>query len=592
MKVKAKPIIIVAILAFYLLATLPLAFERVAGGRSAERQGYTAGIIRMYCRDPGHSILSGPEIHFGNNPFNLELTVFEWLQGAVIRGIGGSECNTAVEVTAKIVSILFSAFGVFMAAWLAFELWGEHAAVLAAFLLATDELWLRYGTYTMIENRVLTLGAAAVLASLKRRPWLAGSLWALTAMQKPQIFVFWSAFWVGAELMRGMKPTSVTKILRDGTCIENSRQALRDWWLHERALKNVCQSYMAAAAVSGAWFAWSNWLDARSDLPWIIHTGPRAMKWYFGDWHERFTLGFAGRFFGAWLKESGLGVALPALLVLGFVATLGKEKGAGKRLAWRKQCVWLVRGCGELLWRGLPLFLALGAYFYLFYAVFIVHEYYALPMNFGRMLTTAGVLAAFIGLVVPPGHRFAKNARLAASLKSREQWAPLACWIVVAAVVGHSAATGVRAYAEFAANINNPNTSFYQTEWNRQVFPEQNSFVVVAGPGNGRDLLELYFTKQRGFVWCSNNEAFAPRAYWKAQGVRYVAWTKQPDPVSRHYSWTVRTMDQELAFARLHHWSSDVDDVWAARSMAEWAALASRTGNDPCLGSPDPRLWK
>ncbi|MBI3554630.1 MAG: hypothetical protein HY074_00020 [Deltaproteobacteria bacterium] len=62
---------------------------------------------------------------------------------------------------------------------------------------------------------------------------------------------------------------------------------------------------------------------------------------------------------------------------------------------------------------------------------------------------------------------------------------------------------------------------------------------------------------------------------------------------TRQPIWNIRSIDEEMAYARAHSWSSDVNDVWGGKSMAEWAALASRTGRDPCLNAKDydPRKW-
>lgn len=536
--------LVMAFVLFCFLAfTLPLAFERVAGGRSAERQGYTAGIIRMYCLDPTHSIVKGPQIHFGNNPFNLELTVFEWMQGVAARAVGGPACDAHVEIVGKAVSIVWSAIGILGLALLAAHLWGPLSAAMAAILLGTDELWLRYSTYTMIENRVLALGIFAIVFSLKRRAWLAALCWALTFSQKPQAFLFCAVFWIVAELLFGppLKKSLASKKFRA-----------------------VVGGLIVAAVFSVGWLAWSSWLDQRSDLPWIIHTGPRATKWYFGTWEERLSLAYLKSLFMVAFHDGALKFALPLALFL--PATAGRSRyvlSALKRVA--------------------PFLAAFAVYSFIFHHVFVVHEYYALPLNVGRALTTAAMLA----LVIEAGLR---GARLGPRYSKR---LALGVMLLATIVVARSLVVGLRDYSRFALNINNPESPVYQTEWNRQVFPKPNSFVVMAPPGTGRDLLHLYLTKQRGFVWCSQNEKFAPRAYWKAQGVEFVAWAGEPNPKTRHYDWTVRSIDEELKLARANGWSSDINDVWAARPMHEWARIASRTGKDPCIDPKDfdPRTW-
>ncbi|MBI3544492.1 MAG: hypothetical protein HY075_14570 [Deltaproteobacteria bacterium] len=527
---------------FFLVLTLPLATERVAGGRSSERQGYTAGIIRIYCQEPGHSVLAGPQIHFGRNPFNLELTIFEKLQGLAARAISHGECDLAVERVGKYFSIAMSALGIVAVAGVAWHLWGPLAAALAALLLGTDELWLRYSTYTMIENRVLTLGVLAILASLKRRPVAAGLLWALTFMQKPQIFVFLTAFWGITELLRAR---SLGKLFA------------------EKRFRALCGAYLGAVVVSLAWFKWTAALDVKNDLPWIIHTGPRISRWYFGDWAERTSLKYAKNLLLAWFRETGLSVALPIALVL-FAVRQARAERADPR---------------ELLKRALPMLAALFFYTFIFWNVFIVHEYYALPINIGRSLATGGVLALVL-LALPTARKLRPLAAIIA--------------ITVAIVVARFAFVGVRDYENFVLHLNDPAAWNYQADWNHPVFPKKYGFAVVAVPGTGRDLLFLYMASQRGFVWCSSNPVYAPRAFWKSQGVEYVAWTDHMDPATHRMVYTVRSIDDELAYARARGWSSDIKDVWAGRSMAEWSRLASENGRDPCLRSEDqdPRKWE
>ena len=523
----------------FLLVTLPLAFERVAGGRSAERQGYTAGIIRIYCQEPAHSVLKGPQIHFGRNPFNLEFTAFEWVQGVAARVISGDECDTTVEMLGKIFSIICSAIGILAVALLATQLWGPVAGAIAAILLGSDELWLRYATYTMIENRVLTFGVFAILFSLRRRPVAAGLAWALTFMQKPQIFVFCTAFWLATEF-------SLARSLKQLLAVKRFRK--------------VCVAFAGASLVGFVWFGWSAHVGAESDLPWIIHTGPRIKNWYFGNWQERVSFSYLKNLLLAWFKESGVNAGLPLIAALWFTGS----EAADLKL---------------LLKRSLPLLAALFVYTFTFYPVFIVHEYYALPLNVGRALTTAGVLALAIE-ALPALNR--KLSRLT-----------IAALLLIVAVVGRYAVIGIHDYTKFALNINNPDVFFYHPEWGHQSFPKKHGFSVVVVPGSGRDLLYLYLTGQRGFIWCLDNPEFAPRAFWKAQGVENVGWWDGIDLKTRRPIWNIRTIDEELAYARARHWSSDVNDVWATKSMADWAALASRTGRDPCLSPKDydPRKW-
>lgn len=528
----------------FLAVTLPLAFERVAGGRSAERQGYTAGIIRIYCQEPTHSVFKGPQIHFGRNPFNLEFTGFEWAQGVLARAFGGPQCDSNVEEVGKLFSIICSALAILGVALLGTQCWGALAGFFSAILLATDELWLRYATYTMIENRVLACGVWAIYFSLRRRKGLATIFWALTFLQKPQIFVLCSVFWLVREL----------------TQFGNLKDLFK-----QRKFREVCLGYWCAAFVGLAWYFWSSKLNQNSDLPWIIHTGPRAQKWYFGTWDERLSWNYFKGFLLTAVRDSGLNVALPVAAGVG----LFTRKAPNFRVPF---------------FRALPFAAALFAYTFIFYHVFVVHEYYALPLDVMRALTTAGLMAYLIDLI--------KNGDSQEIPKKILQYA---VFLSVAIVVGRAAIVGLKEYSKFALNINNPDTSFYHTEWNRQIFPDSSGLVVIAPPppATGRDLLFLYLSKQRGFVWCSVNEKFAPRAYWKEQGVKYIAWGRGINPQTHHYDWEVRTLEEELNLSRKNGWSSDLSDVWAGRSMPEWANLASRSGHDPCISDDDfdPRTW-
>ncbi|MEW6058135.1 MAG: hypothetical protein AB1540_16130 [Bdellovibrionota bacterium] len=523
--------------AVFLALTLPLAFERPSGGRSAERQGFTAGQIRIFCQEPEHSILKGPQIHFGKNPFTLELPVFEWLQGVSARLIGGPECE-AVEPVGKVFSIVVSVLALFVIAFVASELWGAQAGVLAALLLGTQELWLRYSTYTMIENRVLLCGLLGIWFSLKRMKFGAFLFWTLTIVQKPQIFVFCAVFWFVAELLRRRK---------------------RSAWIHVDE-RRMLYCVGLAFAIGVAWNLFSTSVNVSSDLPWTVQTGPRARQWYFGNWADRFTPVFWKSLALDWFKYSSLAFALPGFFLLALIA---KERRG------------LVKQLEKLVLRALPLLVAFVVYKFLFFAVYVVHEYYALPLTVGRALASAGVLAFVLEHTA-----HSKSARRGALA-------------LVVGVVAVSVISGVSRYVAFAREIGNPKKDFYHKAWNVRVFPEKAEMVVMAIPeARGHNLLHLYLAKQRGFVWCAENKAFAPRAFWKAHGIDHIAWAEGIDPKTGLFRFTVRTIDEELALARKKGWSSDVGDVWKGRSMAEWALIASHTGKDPCeQGGEDPRTW-
>jgi len=545
--------------AVFLFLTLPLAFERPSGGRSAERQGFTAGIIRMYCHNPSHSILKGPQIHFGNNPFNLEYTGFEWLQGVLARGLGGTECEGAVEKIGKSVSIWFSAASLLVLGALSFALaqlvgiatpFALIGSAVSVFLLACDELWLRYATYTMVENRMLFFALVALYGSVRTEagskagmaryvwPLIAGSAWAMTGVHKPQGFAFFAVFWTVFLAIRwriqGIAP-SVRGILALGT----------------------------GSLVVVGWLAWGHVLGQASDLPWILHTGPRATRWYFGNWSERFEPKFFTSNLLKWAQQTGIFLVLPALAVLSIFFR-------------RPVKAWALKFAQVAVPYGIALFV----FVFLFWAVYIVHEYYALPFDVGRALATGIALALLAEVVLGT---IDKHHRLLA----------LALAVLVTAVCGTAYRKGVPPYLAYAARINDPRAPDYLHGWNEQVFPERHPFVVMTVRSRGSELLYLYKAKARGFVWCTHNPIHAPRKYWKDQGVRWVAWGEpSPDPATPGlYQWTVRSIEQELELARKNNWSSDVDDHWAGRTMAQWAAHASSNGKDPCLDNPDPRSW-
>ena len=557
-----RKILAVIAVAFF-LALLPLAGTRPTGG---DRIAQTAGIIRIYCEQPERMFFRGPHIHFGNNPFNLEFTFFEWAQGHIARTVNPN-CD-AVEPVAKIVHMASGAAAVFAAGLLAALLVGIVASgptgalaqvlsgVLASLLLATDGLWLRYATYTMIDERVMAIALFAILAALQRRVWLAFPLWLLVILQRPQVFAFAGSFWAATEFLM----------------LAQARKEERSLKRHFRqALPTVAA--IAAVTLCGAYyFKWSSALNAQSDLPWIQWMGPRSRKWFMGNWGDRFTLAFYRNLIVEWLRRSSLYAGLVAVVFAFAVRNLtGMNLGSRERL---KESVL------EVLKVACPYLVALFGYTFVFYAVFIVHEYYALPVNAGRAVTAGAVLG--LGAV----------ELLLAALTNR-RWAAITA-ALLATVVAWPASQGLRHYIQFAARINDPAAPGYLADWNVQVFPKERSLVVMSTPSSARELFMLYLTKQRGFAWCTQNPKFAPRKYWKEQGVEYVAWETGHDPVTKQTNWTVRTMEEELAYARARGWSSDVNDVWAGRTMAEWAALGSRNFLDPCLYEKDydPRTWK
>lgn len=556
--------ILAAIAVVFFLATVPLAGTRPTGG---DRVGQTAGIIRIYCEQPGRLFFKGPHIHYGDNPFNLEFTVFEWVQGHIARAVNPS-CD-AVEPVAKIVHMASGAAAVYAAGLLAAFLVGIVASgptgalaqvlggVLAALLLASDGLWLRYATYTMIDERVIALALFAILAALQRRALLSFPLWLLVILQRPQVFAFAGAFWAATEFLM----------------LARARREERSFRRHLREAAPTLASLAAVALCGAFYFQWSSAMNAQSDLPWIQWMGPRSRKWFMGDWGDRFTFAFYKNLIIEWLRRSSLYAGLIAVAMAFVVRHL-----AAMNLRSKER---LKESVLEVLAVAFPYFCALFGYTFVFYAVFIVHEYYALPVNAGRAVTAGAVLG--LGAV----------ELLLAALSNRA-WASFTA-ALLAAVVAWPAAQGLRHYAAFATHIEDFKSPGYLGDWNVQVFPKERSMVVMAVPNSGRELYQLYMTKQRGFAWCTQNAKFAPRKFWKDHGVEYVAWHDGFDAAAKRTKWIVRTIDEELAYARARPgWSSDVNDVWAGRTMAEWAALGSRNFLDPCLYEKDydPRTWK
>ncbi len=533
-----KKVLLSILCAGFLLLTLPFANKPLHGGRSGERQGQTGGIIRTYCEEPERFFLKGPQVHYGNNPFNLELTFFEWVQGKIAYAIDGPECDS-VETVGKVFSSLVSVVGILALLFFVTHLWGWKSGLLSGLLLATDSLWLRYSTYTMIDTRVMTCALCALLFSAKRKPVLAFVFWSLTLLQRPQVFSFAAPFWFVLELRDYLKTKKIPPI-------------------------GIIASVGCAAVIGYGYYLWSCKLNAESDLPWIQWMGPRVQKWFFGTWEERFSFIFFKNSALDWLRRSSLTIALPVLIVL-----------------WKtflKPSIVL----REILWRSLPYLLGMLSYTFVFHHVFIVHEHYALPLNVGFAFTTAGVI----------GFLFTK-------LWEKKSWKldSILAGIALLGAVALPVVTSLNEHWKFYKDINNPHSPNLIQNWNIQIFPEKRKLVVIAGLESGRDLIALYNTKQRGFMWCAKNPQFAPRAFWKAHGVQYVAWAKVTD--TGVLKWEVRTIDEELNFARKMGWLLNARDwggerdAWSSRPMTEWAALGSRSGKDPC-GDPsdfDPRKW-
>ncbi len=538
---------------FFLILTLPFAFDRPSGGRSAERQAFTAGIIRNYCFEPKTDFFHTPMLNFGKNPFNLEMTAIEWLEGHLARIIDGGSCES-VEPLAKSLSVLFSLLGIIALYFLSKKIWEmlglksslSHAAGLcSAFSLASNELWLRYSAYSMIENRVLSFALLAVLFSLQQRTVFAFLFWALVFLQKPQVFLFTSALWLGVIVV-------FIFTRREGSASSPS-------WLSQvqKILSpKIISAYVCACILGFLWFFYTHETNPQSDLPWIVHTGPWQRKWYFGDFSERISVFYFKNLILNGLRNTGLNFALPIMLV--FLIFRQKAKDISEHLQ-------------NLLKLVVPYFVSVLIYTFIFYPMYVSHEYYALPLNVAKTLTVGLVTVYLMGILYP----------------RRQMLISLLVLLIFIAT------PELKKYTAFAKEFRDPHSKVYFPAWNHQIFPER-ALVVIAAPGPGHDLLHLYFTKQKGFFWCAQNEKFAPRAYWKSQGVKYVAWSDgKEDPLTHLKTWTVRSMEEELKLARDRGWSSDVNDVWSAHSMAEWSQIAGLKDKKPCngVGEYDPRTW-
>lgn len=534
--------------AIFIFITMPVAFKPPTGGRSGERQGQTAGIIRMYCEDSSKFFFKGPQIHFGNRPFNMEVTVFEWLEGHIARVIDDPGCDS-VEVVAKTISVLFSALGVFIIGLLGFFLWGSHAGLTAASLLAFNDLWLRYASYAMIENRVITCALLAMLFCFKRRFLLGSFFWFLTLIQKPTVFAFCVPFWLCLEFFKIYEEVgSISKVFK--------------YSFRERDARNTILSFMGAMLLGVVSLKLSYLIDQQSDLPWVQWTGPRHQSWYFGNWQERLQWTYWKNLFLDSARRSGFLVVAPCLIFLGV---------AGSRLQSRKGSSQFYFQWQFLLSIFCSFLIARFVYTFCFYNVYIVHEYYALPLNMGMALATAASVSALFGFV-----------------GRKKPLLPVLCLV---AVLASNCGAGILDYWRFLQEIKHSNSSLYFKDYDIQVFPKKHVLVAMVVQGSGRDLLHLYLSKQHGFVWCIDNPKYAPRAFWKKSGVEYVAWQNGRSSDGKT-KWLVRTIDEELAYARSQHWSSDVWDAWQGKTMEEWAALGSRTGKDPCkVGGYDPREW-
>lgn len=540
----------------FCLFQAPLIFERPSQENVTERQAQTAGMARIYCRYPERHPIQSPQLPFGLRPFNLEFSVFEWAIGNGARLIN-KDCRS-VEPIFRVVSVIFSALAVVLIYLLVlssrFAGAGRHiAALLAATALAFDWLWIKFGSFTIVDSRVVCFGLLGMYF-LRKRSYLWGAFfWALTITVKPQVFGALAPFYVTWEL------------------IESGWR--RQW--------GRIASLGSATAIGILYYKYSVSLNAGSDLPWLTWTGPRSQKWFLGEWHERFQFSFYKATILDTLKRNLLFTSLCALVVAIFSL---KPQGQRSRLILPP------------LLAAAPYLVGRFCYTFVFLNVFKVHDYYALPLNGMGALSRGLVVAAVMNsLVVMLSHQNEEQQSTARLLRSFTQKTYMVSALLVFALAPllWGITNGAIKQWRFVLDVKNPKSPLYLHDWDIQLFPKDYGFVVVANASRGRDYLMLYLTRQFGYGWCATNPEHAPRAFWKSEGVTHVAWPNQVDPTTGKVTWMVHTINQELEIARKNGWSSDTNDHWAGKTMAEWAAISSTMGKDPCdpPAYPDPRLW-
>lgn len=531
--------IIAILMLFFLCITIPAALKRPTGGRSGERQGQTAGMIRAYCVDfSNHTnkwgLFKSPQVHYGNQAFNLEFPLFELIQGKFASLTDGPACDS-VEPIAKVTSSIISSlliFGIFL---LGQFLGGTVSGMIAATLVFGNEMWIRYATYSMIDNRIIVTAVFAILFTLKRNFLLTFLFWSLVLIQKPQAFSFLAPFWLILELTRD-----------------------RAFFKKSQNIPTIV-SFVLAFLVGVAYYKWSVKVNLESDLPWVTWMGPRTQKWFFGDWSERFTRAFYKGVFFDWFRKTGINIVLPLITLLWFLSS--------RKFSYFKSVK-------QIFIITLPFIIARFAAYFVFYNVYVVHEYYSLIVNTFSILTCGLIW----GVVYEQ-----KCSRVPYQIRKYATFLFLGILTI----------PQFNTYFEFLKNINNASDWRYQPEWDVQLFPKKNVLVAMAGSNSGRDILPLYFSKQQGYAWCAKNKEFAPRAFWKSQGVEYVAWWIENDPTTKMPKWEVLSMEDDLKRARENNWSSDINDSWAGKTMSEWAKVASAKGYDPCgnIEHFDPKKW-
>ena len=524
-----------------------------------ERQSQTAGMVRLYCLDGSRHPLASPQLPWGTGAFNMELSIFEWAQGAVSRLVDGGSCQS-VELVTQITALIAAVVTLVLAFLLGNALFGPFAAVLCAGALAFDSAWLKFSTYMLMDIRSVAFAFLGGYLCLKRRWTWATLAWFVSASHRPQAFTATGTFFI---ILLGI-------VL----------------WMRERRFS--LKSTLAAAvpvvlggALGLCYHVYAAVFNRSHDLPWFTWAGPRIFNTYFGNWHERWEAAYWKGLFFDGLHKTALNLALASIFSIGLLLFLGARKDAS-----RAQHVRFIQNLlKKVLILTLPYIVGRFIYTFLFLTVFKWHDYYAVPLN-GLGALTKGLILGFILKQTAEYLRGSRTRLRALSIATAVTVVPLLVW---------GASNAVRD-ARFTAERRDPTSSLYYHDWGQTIFPatDTRSLVVVVHPRAARDMGYLYISKHPGFTWCNHSPENAPRAFWQQQGVKYVAWPEDGAP-GQPLRWKVRTMAEELAHARAQGWSSEVKDYWAGRTMAEWAKIASRHDLNPCQGDihqRDPRLWK
>ena len=530
---------ILAVLVF-LSASLPYKHLNTVVGRTSDRQAQSLGVFRYYCENSEKSFFPSVQLHYGNRPFTLEMTFMEWGTAKIAR-LFDVPCSEMTEfaraanalVFAAILLVIFLIANRLLKISQSLELSKSEFPTLfisgCLLFLSSDWFFLKNSLYPLPEGRAILVGLLAFFFSLKGRNLIAIFFWVLAFAFKPQIFLFGFIF---SELM------IFIKIYR-----------LR----LESYLKKQFIYVVVTALLIVTYFSWVSHINAESDLPWVTWMGSWHKDWFFGDIKDRVSLDFwKGAFLNAFRTTH-----MATIFAFFLLAKIFGKKPAGKNIHF-----------ALLLLPQVAAILVLQGFFYNAYKE---NEYYALPLHVYGALTLFTVLSQMLQTY------FSKK-------NSKQDWVLVMLFVGCLSVEG---LYSIKKYFLFIDDLKKQQAGLnikYTSP-----FPAGKDLVVVALHGNQREVLHLYNFGRRGFMWCAQNEKFAPRKFWLEQGVKYIAWQRKDN----EDQWTVRTIEEELAFAKQQGWSSDSYDPWSLKPMHEWANFASSHKIDPCMnpGYFDPRTW-